>query len=64
MTQKIDTAAAEDFAGKMVDIINGGFLALITSVGHRTGLFDAIEATPFNERRDRVRGGPQRALRA
>ena len=46
MTQQIDTAAAEAFAGKMVEIINGGFLALITSVGHRTGLFDAIAKLP------------------
>ena len=46
MTQQIDTAAAEAFAGKMVGIINGGFLALITSVGHRTGLFDAIAKLP------------------
>jgi SAM-dependent methyltransferase len=30
----------------MVGIINGGFLALITSVGHRTGLFDAIAKLP------------------
>jgi SAM-dependent methyltransferase len=46
MTHQIDTAAAEAFAGKMVGIINGGFLALITSVGHRTGLFDAIAKLP------------------
>jgi SAM-dependent methyltransferase len=46
MTQKIDMAAAEAFAGKMVDIINGGFLALVTSVGHRTGLFDAMAELP------------------
>ena len=46
MTQQIDRAAAEAFAGKMVEIINGGFLALITSVGHRTGLFDAIAKLP------------------
>ncbi len=46
MTQQIDRVAAEAFAGKMVEIINGGFLALITSVGHRTGLFDAIAKLP------------------
>jgi len=46
MTQQIDKAAAEAFAGQMVGIINGGFLALITSVGHRTGLFDAIAKLP------------------
>ena len=46
MTQQIDKAAAEAFAGQMVGIINGGFLALITSVGHRTGLFDAMAKLP------------------
>jgi 2-polyprenyl-3-methyl-5-hydroxy-6-metoxy-1,4-benzoquinol methylase len=46
MTQQIDKAAAEAFAGKMVETINGGFLALITSVGHRTGLFDAMAKLP------------------
>jgi len=46
MTQQMDRAAAEAFAGKMVGIINGGFLALITSVGHRTGLFDAMAKLP------------------
>jgi len=46
MTQQIDRVAAEAFAEKMVEIINGGFLALITSVGHRTGLFDAIAKLP------------------
>jgi len=46
MTQQIDAAAAEAFAGKMVGIINGGFLALITSVGHRTGIFDTMAKLP------------------
>ena len=45
-TQQIDQAAAEAFAEKMVATMNGGFLALITSVGHRTGLFDAMAKLP------------------
>lgn len=37
-----DQTKAEDFAGKMLSFINGGALALMTSIGHRTGLFDTI----------------------
>jgi 2-polyprenyl-3-methyl-5-hydroxy-6-metoxy-1,4-benzoquinol methylase len=33
---------AEAFAEKMLGMINGGALALMTSVGHRTGLLDAM----------------------
>ena len=35
-----DRAAA--FAGKVLDVINHGSLALMVSIGHRTGLFDAM----------------------
>ncbi len=45
-SEQLDEAKAEAFAGKMVGIINGGFLALITSVGHRTGLFDTMAKLP------------------
>jgi SAM-dependent methyltransferase len=41
-TQSIDQAKAEEFAGKMVGITTGGMLSLMTSVGHRTGLFDTM----------------------
>jgi 2-polyprenyl-3-methyl-5-hydroxy-6-metoxy-1,4-benzoquinol methylase len=37
-----DQAKAESFAGKMLGAINGGALALMTSIGHRTGLFDTM----------------------
>jgi SAM-dependent methyltransferase len=46
MTQQIDRTAAEAFAGKMVGIINSSFLGLLTSVGYRTGLFDAMAKLP------------------
>jgi SAM-dependent methyltransferase len=39
---KLDQTKAEAFAGKMLGIINGGALALMTSIGHRTGLFDKM----------------------
>lgn len=38
----LDEKKAEAFAGKMLGIINGGALALMISIGHRTGLFDAM----------------------
>ncbi len=41
-TQQIDQAKAEAFGGQMVGIVNGAMLALMTSIGHRTGLFDAM----------------------
>ena len=39
---KMDLAKADAFADKLVGIINDGSLALMTSVGHRTGLFDTM----------------------
>ena len=41
-----DQAKAEAFAGKMMQTLNDGFLGLLISVGHRTGLFDAMSALP------------------
>jgi 2-polyprenyl-3-methyl-5-hydroxy-6-metoxy-1,4-benzoquinol methylase len=46
MTQTLNQAKAEAFADQMTKIINGGFLALMTSVGHRTGLFDTLAELP------------------
>lgn len=45
-----DTAAAAAFEERLVDALNGGALAVMISIGHRTGLFDVLEtmepATP------------------
>lgn len=38
----LEQAKAEAFAAKMLRIINDAALALMTSVGHRVGLFDAM----------------------
>ena len=46
MTQTLNQAKSEAFADQMTKIINGGFLALMTSVGHRTGLFDTLAELP------------------
>jgi SAM-dependent methyltransferase len=37
-----DAERAEAFAGRMLDMLNGGALMVMTSVGHRTGLFDTL----------------------
>ncbi|MGK7916413.1 MAG: hypothetical protein AB4038_12870 [Prochloraceae cyanobacterium] len=44
--QSFDTIKAENFAGMMLDILNHGAIALMTSIGHRTGLFDVCLALP------------------
>jgi len=42
-TLSIDVSdAADDFETRFVDMLNGGALCLMTSIGHRTGLFDAM----------------------
>ncbi len=45
-TKELDGAKAEEFAGKMVGVLNDAMLALMTSVGHRTGLLDAMAEMP------------------
>jgi len=45
-TQAIDQAKAEAFAGQMIGILNGSVLGLMTSIGHRTGLFDKMAQLP------------------
>jgi len=46
MTQSIDQARTEAFAGQMIGILNGATLALMTSIAHRTGLFDTMAQLP------------------
>ncbi|MEK6477122.1 class I SAM-dependent methyltransferase [Catalinimonas sp. 4WD22] len=41
-----DTAKAEGFGQKMVEVINHGALSLMLSLGHRTGLFDVMKDLP------------------
>jgi winged helix-turn-helix protein len=42
MQPDFDQAKAEAFAGKVLTALNDGALCLVVSVGHRTGLFDAM----------------------
>ncbi len=41
-TQQLDEAKQLAFAAKMAGILNSGGLALMCSIGHRTGLFDSM----------------------
>ncbi|HVF01464.1 MAG TPA: methyltransferase domain-containing protein [Rubrobacteraceae bacterium] len=43
---ELDQVKAEAFAERMVGVLNEGALALMTSIGHRTGLFDAMAGLP------------------
>ncbi|MBX9626150.1 MAG: methyltransferase domain-containing protein [Gemmataceae bacterium] len=45
-SRQFDQAGAEAFGQKLVGVLNGAGLALMTSVGHRTGLFDAMVRLP------------------
>jgi len=45
-TQELDAAKAQAFAGQMIGMINGAMLALMTSIGHQTGLFDTMAGLP------------------
>ncbi len=41
-TSTYDESRAEAFAERMLEMLNGGALAVMVSVGHRTGLFDRL----------------------
>lgn len=45
-TPIFDTAKAEAFAGRFVNTLSEAALAIMTSLGHRAGLFDALAANP------------------
>jgi SAM-dependent methyltransferase len=45
-TETFDQAKAEAFAGKMLETLNYSSLALFSSVGHQTGLFDVMAKLP------------------
>lgn len=44
-TQTFDTARSEAFAERFVGLVNDASLVLMTSIGHRTGLFDTLVTT-------------------
>ena len=44
--QQFDQAKSEAFIGRLLDDLNGGATMIMTSIGHRTGLFDAMSGLP------------------
>jgi 2-polyprenyl-3-methyl-5-hydroxy-6-metoxy-1,4-benzoquinol methylase len=42
----LDRNKAEAFAQHLIDVLNDGALCLMISIGHRTGLFDAMRGKP------------------
>jgi hypothetical protein len=42
----LDQAKAEEFAERMVGVLNEGAIALMTSIEHRTSLFDVMAGLP------------------
>ena len=58
-TQQVDEAKQLAFTVKMTGILNGGSLALMCSIGHRTGLFDSmVDLAPSTWWRDRRSSQP------
>ena len=45
-TTELDPTRIEEFAGRMVGVVNDALLALSVSIGHQTGLFDTMAALP------------------
>jgi ubiquinone/menaquinone biosynthesis C-methylase UbiE len=46
MTEEETVTGSEEFAEYLMGVLNGGALALMLSVGHQTGLFDAMASLP------------------
>jgi 2-polyprenyl-3-methyl-5-hydroxy-6-metoxy-1,4-benzoquinol methylase len=44
--ETLDLEKSEAFAGRMLDVINSGAIAIMTSIGHRTRLFDTMANLP------------------
>jgi ubiquinone/menaquinone biosynthesis C-methylase UbiE len=43
---EVEVTGSEEFADRLVRLLNDGALALMVSVGHRTGLFDVMSSLP------------------
>ncbi len=44
--RSFDQAKSEAFAGRMLEVLNNAAIALMTSIGHQVGLFDAMADQP------------------
>lgn len=45
-TTELDQGRLEAFGGRMLGLLNDGFLSLLVSIGHQTGLFDTMAGLP------------------
>lgn len=52
LTVATENAAAEHFAERIGDIVNSGTIAIMLSIGHRTGLFDRMAGQPPSTSRE------------
>ena len=53
-----DSQKAEAFAGRLMGALNSGAFCLMASIGHRTGLFDAMrDQPPMTSREIATRAG-------
>lgn len=55
----VDTAAVEEFAGKLIETITGGLLTSLIEIGRRTRLFELATAGPATSAELAERGGLQ-----
>lgn len=55
--QNIDMAKVQEFGAKIATMLNHGALSVMTSIGHRTGLFDALAAGPATSQELASRAG-------
>jgi ubiquinone/menaquinone biosynthesis C-methylase UbiE len=46
VSEEAVVAGSEEFAERLMGVLNDGALALMLSIGHRTGLFDAMASLP------------------
>jgi hypothetical protein len=53
----------EAFAERLLEVLNAGGLALMISVGHRTGLFDAMAGLPPSTSEEVARHAGNKSIR-
>ena len=65
VTEQPSLTGSSEFAERVLDVLNSGMLALMISIGHRSGLFDAMAALPpaTSERIAQVAGLDERYVR-
>lgn len=46
MTATLDKTKLDEFADRMMRLLDDGMLSLMTSIGHHSGLFDVLAKVP------------------